>query len=184
MKQNLSIIIFQLGLFLILFGCQDISNPAISVLKVTLSEDFSIRADSATSPSDSAVFVSTQKFDANSNTDFLSNRSKMTEIEVEKLKYLIKEVAPGTADSLLEGRFEFLNPVTGQYETLAEDLNRKLYNGLEVQIPVRTEASQNLIAIFKSSVPTVEIRMKGKMNKRPINLIIAPQIQLSLKVKI
>ncbi len=184
MKRSLSIFIFQLGFFLILFSCKDISAPGISVLKVNLSENFEIKADSAISQADSAVFLSSRKIDANSNADFFSNRSKMTELEIEKLKYLVKEVAAGSSDSLIEARFEFLNPATGQFETLAEDLNRKLYAGLEVQIPLMTEASQNLIGILKSSSPAVEIRIKGKMDKRPISIIIAPQIQLSLKVKI
>jgi hypothetical protein len=184
MKRNLRIVILQLGLFLISSACKEISVPSISILKVTLSENFELKADSAINPADSAVFISSRKIDPNSNADFFSNRSKMTELELEKLKYLVKEVAVGTADSLVEARFEFLNPATGQFEILAEDVNRKLYGGLEVQIPVRMEASQNLIGILKSSSPAVEIRMKGKMDKRPISIIIAPQIQLSLKVKI
>jgi hypothetical protein len=184
MKRNLNIVIFQLILFSFLSSCKDFSVPPVSVLTFALSGNLELKADAAGSPADSAVFISSLRIDANSNADFFSNRSKMTELELEKLRYQVKEVAAGTADSLIEARFEFLNPATGQFEILAEDLNRKLYQGLEVQIPLQAEARQRLIGILKSSSPAFEIRMKGKMDKRPINLIIAPQFQLSLKVKI
>lgn len=184
MKLTLSNVILQIGLFFVLLSCEDISNPAISELRISLTEDFSMQADSSGTPADSAGIYATKKFDANANADFFSNRSKMTTVEIEKLSYQVKAVAAGTSDSLVEGRFEYLNPASGQFELLAEDQNRKLLPGLSVDLPLNAGVNQNIASILTSSVPEIEIRMRGKMDKLPINLIIAPQIQLKIKVKI
>ena len=184
MKHNLRVVIAIVGLPIIFFSCKDISDPTLTLIRVSFSEEYSVQADSAGSSSDSTSFAVSKTFDPNDNSDFFSNRSKFAELEIEKLEYLVKDIAAQTADSLIEGKFELLNPSTNQYETLAEDFNRKLIVGQKVEVSLNPAVKASLIKTLTSASPQFEIRMKGKMDKRPIHLILAPEIQLSIKTKI
>ena len=184
MKHNLSILIAVMGLQLFFCSCKIIPDPSVTLLQITLSEDFEIQTDSSDNSVDSVTFEARKSFDPNSNADFFSNRSKFAELTIDKLKYRVKSIGFQTADSLIEGKFELLNPATSQFETLAEDFNRKLIAGQEVEVNLNPAGKASLEKLLTSASPQFEIRMMGKMNKRPIHLILAPEIKLSVKTKI
>lgn len=184
MKYNLSFVIVLIWSQIFFVSCDRIPDPTLTLLRVPLSQDITVRVDSVGGSSDSALFVASISLDANNNADFFSNRSKLAEVDIEKITYRVKEISSGSADSLIEGKFEFLNPSSGQFEVLTEDNNRKLAVDQVVQINIKPEAKSRLISILSSSSPKFDVRMRGKMNKIPISLIIALEIQLSLKTKL
>ena len=168
-----------------LSSCKKLSDLNFTILRVPLSQDFRMQVDTiAGGSSDSAFFSITKSLDLNSNMDYLTSRSKLLQVDIEKVEYQIKYIGEGSGDSLIEAKFEFRESGATNFQLLTSDSNRKLVKDLVKEMPVNAEEKQKLAEIFKSNNPIVEIRCSGRMNKRPLDFIIAPVIHLSLKNKI
>ena len=166
-------------------SCKKISDLNFTLLRVPLSQDFRMQLDTIGGGSpDSAFFSITKSFDLKSNMDYLTSRSKLLQVDIEKVEYQIKYVGEGSGDSLIEAKFEFKESGAANFQLLTSDSNRKLVKDLVKEMSVDVAANQKLAEIFKSNNPVVEIRCSGRMNKRPLDFIIAPVIHLSLKNKI
>jgi len=168
-----------------LSSCKKLSDLNFTILRVPLSQDFRMQVDTIAGGSpDSAYFSISKSFDLNSNIDYLTSRSKLLQVDIEKVEYQIKYIGEGSGDSLIEAKFEFRESGATNFQLLTSDSNRKLVKDLVKEMPVNAEEKQKLAEIFKSNNPIVEIRCSGRMNKRPLDFIIAPVIHLSLKNKI
>jgi hypothetical protein len=178
-------ILFIAGLLFFTAACGLFSDVTTTGLLVTLTREFPVVADSSVSGSDT-VFAE-QEIDALDNKDFASNRSKILEVEFQKLEYMVKDLKEGTGDSLIHGKFEFFHPGDQKFYLLAADSNRKFRNGLNFQINADPLAASKLSGLFKngsSSGSKVKFLFTCRMNKRPLNFIIAPKIFLNLKNKL
>lgn len=178
--------IFLLGLFQ--FSCDKIKEAGSTSIRITLSEDFRLKADTSSNDSlNQAEILVEQEIDAIQNRDFALNRSKLLEVEFDKLEYLVKELSAGSADSLIYSSFEFFSPADGRYEVLASENNRKLTPQLNSALNIRPEAAAKFIGLIKNAASggdKIKILFRGKMNKRPVDFIIAPSIFLNLKTKL
>ena len=184
MATKLKSIAFSFFPLLVFFSCDKISDLNLTLIRVPLTRSFEIKIDSAGPLADSASFSITKEFDPATENDYATNKSKLVEVQVDRIEYHIKSIASGTGDSLIEASFEFLNPSTGQYELLASDRNRKLSQDLVAELQLDKNAAARLASLFQGASPATQIRCRGRMNKLPLNFIIAPTIHLSLKSKI
>lgn len=177
-----------LALSLGLFSCDIFKEAGSTSVRINLSEDFRVQADTSSNDSlNQAEIRVEQEIDAIANRDFAINRSKLLDVEFDKLEYLIKEVASGTADSLLYASFEFYSPETGTYLILASDEKRKLTPQLTVAPSFDPATARKLTELVRNSAGNgnkIKFLFRGKVNKRPVNFIIAPSIFLNLKTKL
>jgi len=162
---------------MLLSSCNELENINLTDVSAPLESEFVVFTTDSTV--EKVEFI-----DASTNSDYVNNRSKIDDVEITRLEYQIKSINPTSADSLIEGRFEFLNPVTNAYETLSNVNNKKLKLNISYEMPFDPIVAQKMIGVFKSSDPKVQIRFKASANKKPVDFLIALKLYLKLKVKI
>ena len=167
------------GIFLTLALCSCDKLSELSSVRFPLDKDFKISSSS----SDSITII--QNIDANSNSEFSTRRSKLVDIQIERLEYEVKTIiAPGTADSLVNIEISYRKPESNEFVVIASDQNRKLTFGKKVSLNFNSAAATGLANILKSSNPKVELRISAKMDSAPVDITIAPIIHILLKANI
>ena len=175
MRTNAFLIYAGIFLTLAFASCDKLAE--LSSVRFDLSKDFILK-DSISS------VVLEQTIDANSNTDFLTRKSKLVDVQIEKLEYQVKTIAPNTADSLVSIEISYKKPGTTEYVVIASDQNRKLSIGSKVSLNLSAAAATGLANVFKSSDPKTDVRISATMNKVPVDITIAPIIHILLKANI
>jgi hypothetical protein len=164
------------GLFLT-SACNEIENLNLTDVSAPIESEFVVNAADS-------IFQKDELLDPSTNSDFIDNRSKIDNIEIYRLEYQLKSINPAAADSLIEGKIEFLNPVTNAYEMLASLNNKKLRLNISEELAYEPAVADKMINVFKGSTPRATIRLKGSTNKKPIDCTIALKLYLKLKVKL
>ena len=176
MRTNAFLIYAGIFLTLAFASCDKLAE--LSSVRFDLSKDFILKG------SLSSGVVLEQTIDANSNTDFLTRKSKLVDVQIEKLEYQVKTIAPNTADSLVSIEISYKKPGTTEYVVIASDQNRKLSIGSKVSLNLSAAAATGLANVFKSSDPKTDVRISATMNKVPVDISIAPIIHILLKANI
>ncbi len=176
MRTNAFLIYAGIFLTLALISCDKLAE--LSSVRFPLNKDFSI----SSTTSDSIAL--TQSIDANGNSEFSTRRSKLVDIQIERLEYEVKTIAPGTADSLVKIEISYSKPGTNEFVLIASDQNRKLSLGRKVSLSFNGASATGLANILKSSNPKVELRISAKMVSAPVDITIAPIIHILLKANI
>lgn len=159
-------------------GCDEIEDLNLTNVSAPVESEF--RIASSDSLAERSEFV-----DASTNSDYINNRSKIENIEIDRLEYQVKSIEAGTADSIIEGRIEYLNPANGNQPELLTTLNNKKFNvNVAQDLAFEPAVAEKLITIFKSNDPKVTLRVKARVNKKPVNVLLALKFYLKLKIKI
>jgi len=158
-------------------SCSEINSLNLTDISAPISTDFEVKSADSTGQKE-------EWLDATDNQDFVNNRSKIDNIEISKMEYQIKYLAASTADSLLIGGFEFINPATNTPITLANVINKKMVVNRTETLPFDAVAAQQMINVFKSTDPKCQIRFRASVNKKPVDFLVEVKLYLKLKVKI
>jgi hypothetical protein len=174
-------LLFFAGIILMGFGtltsCTELNSLNLTDIAAPISTDFEVKSADSTGQKE-------EWLDATDNQDFVNNRSKIDNIEISKMEYQIKYLASSTADSLLEGGFEFINPATNLPIVLANVKNKKMVLNQAEVLPFDAVAAQQMVNVFKSTDPKCQIRFKASVNKKPVDFVVEVKLYLKLKVKI
>lgn len=160
-----------------LFSCKELENLNLTDVSAPVSTDFVVYATDS-------IAEKSATLDATSNQDFLDNRSKIDDLEITRIEFRLKVLAPDAADSLITGNFEFLNPVTNNYELLASLNNHKMKVGEIKDLAYDAVVAAKLVGIYKSADPKATVRFKAQTNKKPVDCTVSTTLYLKLKVKL
>jgi hypothetical protein len=177
MKASNVIAAFLSILLLNFTSCEEIESLNLTDVSAPVEADFIVLTTDS-------LIEKTETIDAGTNDDFVKNRSKIDEISIERLSYQVVSMSPVTADSLIEGKFEFWNPVSNTFELLSSANNKKLRLNVSQDLPFDPIVATKMVGQFKSSDPKATIRFKASANKRGTDLTVRVKIYLKLKVKI
>ena len=167
------------GIFLLLAFASCDKLAELSSVRFDLSKDFSLKENNISN------VTLDQTIDANSSTDFLTRRSKLVDVQIEKLEYEVKLIGPdNAADTLKSIEISYKKPGTTDYVVIASDQNRKLSIGNKVSLNFSASAATGLANVFKSSDPKADIKISATMNKVPVDITIAPIFHILLKANI
>ena len=161
---------------LVFTSCNELENINLTDVSAPIESEYVLFTSDSTAEK-------IEYIDASTNSDFVNNRSKIDNIEISRLEYQLKSINPLSADSIIEGRFEFFNPVINDYELLATVNQKKLKLNISEEMAYDAVVAQKMIGIFKSSNPRVQIRFKASANKKPIDCLLGVKFYLKLKVK-
>lgn len=160
-----------------LFSCKELENLNLTDVSAPVSTDFVVYATDS-------IAEKSETVDASTNQDYMNNRSKIDDLEISRIDFRLKTIAPNSADSLISGKFEFLNPVTNNYEVLASLNNHKLKVGEIKNLVFDAVVADKLVGIYKSADPKATIRFKAQANKKPVDCTVSTTLYLKLKVKL
>lgn len=161
---------------LVFTSCNELENINLTDVSAPVESEFVIFTTDS-------IAEKVEYIDAATNSDFVNNRSKIDNIEISRLEYQLKSINPVSADSIVEGKFEFFNPVSNSYELLASVNHKKLKLNISEEMPYDAVVAQKMIGVFKSSDPKVQIRFKASANKKPVDCMLGIKFYLKLKVK-
>ena len=177
MKRSVLLMPLLMLLFILTTSCDEIEDINLTDVSAPIEAEFVINSTDST-------FQKEDMLDAATNSDYIDNRSKIDNIEIYRLEYQLKSINPASADSLIEGKIEFLNPVTNAYEMLSSLNNKRLRLNISEELAYEPAVADKMINVFKGSQPRVTIRVKGSTDKKPVDCTIGLKLYLKLKVKL
>lgn len=166
--------------FLILIwisSCKEINDVSINDVDAPVEIDFSVNSPDSTGEKEVVI-------DALSNSDFMTNKSKIQSLEVSRMTYRVTSIGPLSSDSLLIGKFDWFNPTTNTYQELSSLTNKKFQLDLPFDLPLQQSILNQMTEQFKTAPYQSKLRFKASMSKKPSDFTLSVKVFLKLKVKL
>jgi hypothetical protein len=175
--KNLIILPFLL-LMLGFVSCDEVKNLTIQDVSAPINIDFNIQS------ADTNQISKVDSLDASSNTNFMDNRSKIENLEIDAIQYKVSSLDGGAADTMVNGKLEVKNPGTGNFETLCTFTNKRMIFNLLETASFDPNVANLLVASVKNSPYRSTLRYQATMNKKPVGMVVQFTVRLKLKVKV
>lgn len=174
MKNIVIVLILSFGW---LSSCKELEGVSINDVSAPVELDFDVLALDSIGEKISEV-------DASTNSDFVNNKSKVQSLEIERITYRVTRIGTSSSDSLILGRFDWLNPQTNAYEELASLNNKKIILDVPYDLALQPSVVNQMKERFLISPYKATIKMKAVMDRKPTDFTISLKVFLKLKVKL
>jgi hypothetical protein len=175
MKTNFFLsLIFAFGLL----ACDEVEKFTIQDVSAPVNLDLTV------SSTDTNMVIKVDSIDASTNKDFMDNRSKIDDLEIDAIQWQVKGIGAGSSDSLVSGKLEVKNPGTGQFETLKTFSNKKLIVGVNETLTYDANVANFLVSSVRNQPYRATIRYQATMANKPVQMVIGLTVRLKLKVKV
>jgi len=176
-KSMKNIVIVLILSFVWMSSCKELEGVSINDVSAPVELDFDVLALDSIGEKISEV-------DASTNSDFVNNKSKVQSLEIERITYRVTRIGTSSSDSLILGRFDWLNPQTNAYEELASLNNKKIILDVPYDLALQPSVVNQMKERFLISPYKATIKMKAVMDRKPTDFTISLKVFLKLKVKL
>ena len=164
-------------LFLIASSCKEVSEISLLDISAPVGVDFVVSSPDSLAAKEAFL-------DASTSADFMSNRSKIDQLEVSGIQYKFVQMGADASDSLIDGSVDYFNPTTNAFETLSIISHKKMQKDLPFELPVDATISKKMVSTITTSPYQIKLRLSGSTNKKPVDFTLNMKVNLKLKVKI
>lgn len=160
-------------------GCSTVDDLTVQDLSAPLEKEFLV------STADS-LFDTTAVFDAAANKDFQDHKSQIESVELKTVTCeIIQFDNSKLGDTLKDGKIEFLNLVTGNYELLAQVRNQSLKQTNQIiNLPFDALVAVKFANSYKSDPYKATLRLSSRLNRKQTHFTMAVTVTIKVKVKV